>query len=298
MRKGIVLAASAYLLWGLFPIYFHALGAVAPQELLAHRIVWSLGFLVVILTSRQHWNWLPQVLRQPRVLGGFLASALLLSSNWLIYIWSVDAHRVIDASLGYFMNPLVSILLGALLLGERLRPVQWLAVVIAALGVAWLTWNAHGFPWIGIALALSFGFYGLLRKTAALGTLEGLVLETLLLFPVGAGYLGLTVWQGHSGFLAEPWDGRLLLLAAGPITAIPLLMFAAGARRIPLTTLGLLQYTAPTLQLLIGVWLFNEPFLGARLQGFAIIWVALALFSGEGMLRGWRQRRDSARDPA
>ncbi len=290
MRKGILLAAAAYLLWGLFPIYFRALADVPAPEMLAHRVLWSVLFLALLLAHRQRWAWLGAALRQPRLLRAFGLSALLLSSNWLVYIWAVNAHRVVDASLGYFMNPLVSILLGAWLLGERLRALQWLAVAIAGLGVGWLVWHGHGFPWIGIVLALSFGFYGLLRKTAVLGTLEGLSLETLLLLPLAAGYLAWTVAQGNSGFVAVGAGERLLLLAAGPVTAVPLLMFAAAARRIPLTTLGLLQYTAPTLQLLIGVWLYGEPFRGARLQGFVIIWVALAVFSAEGLWRTWQRR--------
>ena len=201
----------------------------------------------------------------------------------------MNAGRVVDASLGYFINPLVNVLFGALLLHERLRRAQWLAVGIAAAGVAWLTWQAGTVPWIGLVLAVSFGLYGLLRKTAALGALEGLALETLLLAPVAAAYL---VWLAHSassGFVDGGTATRLLLLAAGPVTAVPLLLFAAGARRIPFSTLGLLQYLGPSLQLLLGVWLYGEPF-AARAPGYLLIWIALAVFSIENLVQGWRAR--------
>ena len=210
-----------------------------------------------------------------------------MSGNWFLYIWAVNNGHVIDASLGYFINPLVNIVLGFVLLHERLRPAQWFAVLIAALGVLWLTWQGHHFPWIAVVLALTFGFYGLMRKLAALGPLEGLSLETLLLFPLAAAYLAWAALRGDNAFIQADFALRLLLMAAGPITAIPLLLFAAGARRIRLSTLGLLQFIAPTLQLLLGIWLFHEPFGGARMAGFVIIWTALAVYSAEGLLRSW-----------
>ena len=216
---------------------------------------------------------------------------MLLSSNWFIYIWAVNNGRIIDSSLGYFINPLVNVLLGFLLLRERLRPGQWAAVALAAAGVAWLTWQGGHLPWIGLLLAATFGTYGLLRKTAALGPLEGLSLETLLLFPLALAYLIVLTWNGHNTFLAAPASSRWLLVAAGPITAIPLLLFAAGARRIPLSVLGLLQYIGPSLQLLLGVWLYHEPFGGDRLIGFVMIWSALAVYSLEGLWRTWMVRR-------
>jgi chloramphenicol-sensitive protein RarD len=288
MRKGILLAAAAYLLWGLFPLYFRLVRSISPLEMLAHRMVWSILFLAALLAWRRQWNWLPAIFGRPRVVLGFALSAMLLSGNWFVYIWAVNSGRVIDASLGYFINPLVSILLGALLLGERLRPGQWLAVALAGAGVGWLTWHARGVPWVGLTLALSFGTYGLLRKTAALGPLEGLSLEVLLLFPLASGYLAWTLVDGSNGFVSAPLSVQGLLIAAGPITAIPLLMFAAGARQIPLATLGLLQYLAPTLQLLLGVWLFGEAFGGERMAGFAIIWLALAVYSLESIWQNWR----------
>lgn len=284
-------AATAYVLWGLFPLYFRLLQGVPAQQILMHRIIWSLAFVLVVLAWRRQWLWLPKLLRQPRVLLGFGASAVLLSTNWLIYIWAVNSGRVVDASLGYFITPLVSVLFGYLLLKERLRPLQWVAVALAAAGVAWLTWQSGQLPWIGLMLAATFGTYGLLRKTAALGPLEGLTLETLLLFPLALGYLALLSAQDQNVFHGASTATRWMLAASGPITAIPLLLFAAGARRIPLSTLGVLQYIAPTLQLLIGVWLYHEPFGGARLTGFVTIWAALAVYSAEGLWQAHRGRQ-------
>lgn len=285
MRSGIIYAALAFFCWGLFPIYFHALGEVPPLQILAHRMLWSLAFLLILLLLRRDWKWL-QVVRQPRVFFSFVLSALLLSANWLVYIWSVMNHHVIEASLGYFINPLVNIVLGYLILKERMRPLQWAAIGVAALGVCWLTWQAGTVPWIALFLALSFGGYGLLRKTAALGPLEGLSFETIVLFPLAAGYVIWLTVQGQNVFINTASDStRWLLIMAGPLTAIPLLLFATGARKIPLSILGLLQYLSPTLQFLLGVWLFKEAFSADRLVGFVLIWSALALFAGEGLLR-------------
>lgn len=291
MRSGIFFAATAYALWGMFPVYFKMLQDIAAPQILMHRIIWSLAFVLAALAWRRQWLWLPQLLRQPRVLLGFGVSAVLLSSNWLIYIWSVNSGRVVDASLGYFITPLVNVLLGYLLLKEKLRPLQWVAIALAAAGVAWLTWQNGQLPWIGLALAATFGTYGLLRKTAVLGPLEGLTLETLLLVPLALGYLALLSGQDQNAFHTASTATRWLLAASGPVTAIPLLLFAAGARRIPLSTLGVLQYIAPTLQLLIGVWLYHEPFSGARLIGFVIIWAALAVYSAEGLWQAHRSRQ-------
>jgi len=294
MRSGILSAALAFLCWGLFPIYFLALGEVPPLQILAHRVLWSLGFLLIVLLVLRKWKWLAQV-RQPRVFWTFVASALLLSANWLVYIWAVKNGHVIEASLGYFINPLVNIMFGYLLLKERMRPAQWGAIGIAALGVCWLTWQSGAVPWIALFLAASFGGYGLLRKTAALGALEGLSFETMILFPFAAAYVGWLTMNGDNAFLnAASHSTRLLLVAAGPITAIPLLLFATGARQIPLSILGLLQYLSPTIQFLLGVWLFHEAFSSDRLVGFLMIWAALALFAGEGLWRARRQNLSSA----
>lgn len=284
MNTGILSATLAFLCWGLFPLYFHAIGEVPPLQILAHRMLWSLLFLMIVLTVRRQWAWL-RIVRQPKVFASFVASAVLLSLNWLIYIWAVNNGHVIESSLGYFINPLVNIMFGWLLLKERLRRQQWMAIGVAALGVAWLTWQAGSVPWISLALAVTFGGYGLLRKTASLGALEGLSLETMVLFPLAAAYVVWLSVHGQNAFFNTPSDTtRLLLVAAGPITAIPLLLFAGGARRIPLSVLGLLQYLSPTLQFLLGVWLFHEAFTPERLVGFVLIWLALALFAAEGLL--------------
>jgi chloramphenicol-sensitive protein RarD len=284
MSTGILSATLAFLCWGLFPLYFHAIGEVPPVQILAHRMVWSLLFLLLVLTVRRQWKWL-NLVRQPRVLASFIASAFLLSANWLVYIWAVNNGHVIESSLGYFINPLVNIMFGYLLLKERLRRAQWAAIAIAALGVAWLTWQAGTVPWIALLLAASFGGYGLLRKTAALGALEGLSFETMVLFPLAAAYLIWLTVHGQNAFINTPHDStRWLLVAAGPITAIPLVLFASGARQIPLSVLGLLQYLSPTLQFLLGVWLFHEAFTPARLVGFVLIWAALAVYAAEGLL--------------
>jgi chloramphenicol-sensitive protein RarD len=288
MRSGILSATLAFLCWGLFPLYFHAIGEVPPLEILMHRVLWSLAFLLLVLAVRRQWKWL-ELVRQPRVFFSFLASAFLLSANWLAYIWAVKNGHVIEASLGYFINPLVNIMFGYVILKERLRPAQWGAIALAALGVAWLTWQSGSVPWIALFLAATFGGYGLLRKTAALGALEGLSFETMLLFPVAAVYIGWLTFTGENAFVNAPADStRLLLILAGPITAIPLLLFASGARQIPLSILGLLQYLSPTIQFLLGVWLFHEAFSADRLMGFILIWSALALFGGEGL---WRSRK-------
>ena len=292
MNPGMLYASLAFLCWGLFPLYFHAIGEIAPQEILAHRMVWSLLFLGIVLTVRRQWGWLGSLKAQPRVVAGFVASAFLLSANWFIYIWAVNNGHVVDASLGYFITPLINVMLGFMLLHERLRRLQWLAIGLAACGVAWLTWQAGQVPWIALLLAASFGGYGLLRKTAALGALEGLSFETLILFPLALAYMLWLAWHGQSGFVnTDSSATRALLLASGPITAIPLLLFAAGARRLPLAVLGLLQYIAPTGQLLIGVWIFHESFTPERMLGFLVIWTALALYAAEGL---WTTRKARA----
>jgi len=284
MRTGIISAALAFLCWGLFPVYFRALGDVPPMQILAHRMLWSLAFLLVVLAVLRRWAWLDLV-RKPRIFGSFLASALLLAGNWLVYIWAVTNGHVIESSLGYFINPLVNIMFGYLLLHERLRPAQWGAIAIAGLGVAWLTWQAGHVPWIALVLASTFGAYGLLRKTAALGALEGLSFETMVLFPLAAAYVGWLTLTGENVFInTDSATTRWLLVAAGPLTAIPLLLFASGARQIPLSVLGLLQYLSPTLQFLLGVLLFKEAFTADRLVGFVLIWTALALYAAEGLL--------------
>jgi chloramphenicol-sensitive protein RarD len=290
MQIGILYALLAYIIWGLLPLYIKSLHGIAPAEILLHRMVWSLVFLGIILTGRRQWSWLGKVMKDRRLLAGFTASAALLCGNWFLYIWAVSANRVVDASLGYFINPLFSVLLGVVFLHERLRPAQWLSIAVAAAGVIWLTVAAGQLPWIALALAATFGGYGLLRKTGALGALEGLSLETLLLFPLAAAALGYLLFTGQDGFTHAAPGKQFLLLMAGPVTAVPLLFFAAGARRIPLSLLGLLQYTGPTLQLLLGVWLWHEPFPAQKQIGYALIWISLAMYAAEGLWVNARQK--------
>jgi chloramphenicol-sensitive protein RarD len=296
MRTGVLSAGLAFLCWGLFPLYFHAIAEVPPLQIMVHRVLWSLLFLAVILTVRRQWSWLAALKGQPRVIISFAVSALLLSGNWLLYIWAVNNGHVIEASLGYFINPLVNVMLGYLVLKERLRGGQWAAIALAALGVLWLTWQAGHMPWIALVLAASFGGYGLMRKTAQLGALEGLSFETMILFPFALAYLVWLTLHGQNSFVTTSSDTtRWLLVASGPITAIPLLLFASGARKIPLSVLGLLQYIGPTIQLSLGIFLFHEAFTEARLIGFALIWGALALYAAEGVLAS---RRRAGAQPA
>jgi chloramphenicol-sensitive protein RarD len=287
MNPGVLYAALAFAWWGVFPLYFKLVTTVPPAEVLAHRVVWSLLLLGGALTLRQQWKWLLPVLRRPKVLGAFAASAVLLAANWLTYIWSVNNGHVIDASLGYFITPLVNVLLGYTFLHERPRQAQWVALGIATLAVVWLTVQAGRLPWIALLLAATFGAYGLLRKVAVLGALEGLTLETLLLAPVAAVALWIWTRAGVGSFPADSLGTNLWLISLGPITAVPLLLFAAGARRISMTTLGLLQYSSPLIQFVLGIWIFHEPFTPARLAGFALIWLALIVYTADG----WRTTR-------
>jgi chloramphenicol-sensitive protein RarD len=288
MSYGAAAAALAYCLWGIFPLYIKQVASVSPLEIVAHRSVWCLVFILVLLAVLKRFAWLRDALRQPRTLAVFAASALLLSANWLIYVWAVNNGRVLDASLGYFINPLFNVLLGYLVLKERPRAGQWAAVALAALGVLWLTLGAGQLPWVALVLAASFGLYGLLRKTAPLGAIEGLTLETLVLAPLMAALMAWFIFSGtgrftHGGAVLDAW-----LLLAGPFTAVPLLLFAYGARRVTLATLGLLQYLGPSIQFLLGVYVYHEPFEPARFVGFGLIWAALVVYSGEGL---WRLRR-------
>ena len=288
MNPGVLYALGAYLCWGLFPLYFRALSGVPPLQILAHRMVWSLLLLVLVLLAKRHWRWLGALRERPAILGRFALSAFLLAYNWGLYIWAINDGHVVDASLGYYINPLMSVVVGALVLSERLRPAQWLAVAIAAAGVAWMTIAIDRLPWISLTLALSFALYGLLRKTAPLGSLEGLALETAVLFPLALAFL---LWEGSNGadaFTHGGWRLKLLLMAAGPVTAIPLLLFASAARRIPLSLLGILQYLMPTVVLALGVWLFHEPFGQARVLGFGMVWIGVAVYLIDAL---WRLRR-------
>lgn len=290
MRRGTLLAATAYVLWGVLPIYWKALQDVPALEILVHRVLWSLVVTLALLALRRQWHWLRDARKHPGNLRVFVFTALLLSVNWFTYIWANNNNHIVEASLGYFITPLVSVLLGLLILRERLRPTQFLAVIIAASGVLYLVVNAGGLLWISLALAFSFGFYGLLRKTAKLGSLEGLTTEMSVLFLPSLAYMLLLEARGDGAFGHAGLATTVLLACAGIVTAVPLLLFASGARQVPLTTLGVLQYIAPTLQFVLGVFVYGEPFDETRLVGFAIIWIALAIYTVEGYLARRRRR--------
>lgn len=293
MNIGVFLATLAYVFWGLFPLYFKQVADVPSLEVVMHRTVWAMVFVLGLLTVMKRWAWIGALRRQPRVVGAFALSALLLSTNWLVYVWAVQNGHVLDTSLGYFMLPLVNVALGLVFLKERPRRGQWFAVSVAAAGVLWLALQTAHVPWVALVLALTFGFYGLLRKVATLGALEGLALETMMLAPIGAVVLGYWAWRGQ-GVLAQGTSTDLgWLVLAGPLTAVPLLLFAAGARRIPMTTMGLLQYISPTLQFMLGIWAFNEPLQPARLFGFALIWTALLIYT----LESWWVRQRGVASP-
>jgi chloramphenicol-sensitive protein RarD len=286
MNKGIVLGLGAYLMWGFFPIYFKLLGDTPAMEILGSRIVWSFIFLAGIITLRKDWIVLRRSALKPRTLLIYTVSSCLLSFNWLVYIYGVTAGYIVETSLGYFINPLINVLLGVLFLREKLRPMQWVPVGLATLGVLYMTLNYAQLPWIALALAFSFGLYGLVKKTAPLGSLHGLTLETGILFLPAALYLLLPVMGAGAG---APADRSLLivilLFGTGVVTAVPLLMFGAAARSIDLSLLGVLQYVAPTCQFLLGVLVYGEPFTSVRLVGFSLIWAALIIFWLEGMLQ-------------
>ncbi|PID85130.1 MAG: protein RarD [Chloroflexi bacterium] len=282
-NKGILYGIAAYILWGLFPLYWKSMQGVPAIEILSHRMVWSFFFMLAVLAVTKRWAWIRPVLTQPKVLLTFLATAVLLGINWFTYIWGVNAGFIVETALGYFINPLVNVLLGFLFLKERLRRGQLMAVLLALTGVLYLTFTYGSLPWIALTLAFSFGFYGLLRKTAVLDSLEGLSLETAWLFPLALGMLIYFEMQGTAAFAHSPLTTNILLMGAGVVTAVPLLLFAASARRVTMATLGILQYLAPTCQFLIGVFIYGEAFSSTQLVGFSFIWVALASYSVESI---------------
>ncbi|MCX9155465.1 EamA family transporter RarD [Niveibacterium sp. 24ML] len=281
-QRGLACALGAFGIWGLSPLYFHAVGSIPATEIVAHRVLWSVLLLAAWIGLRQGFGVLRTVLGQPRLLGLLALTACLTSANWLVFVWSVGAGRLVEASLGYFINPLVNVLFGRLFLGERLRPLQRLAVGVAAAGVALKVWQTGSLPWIALFLAGTFGTYGLLRKRAPIDAQNGLFVETLLVAPFALGYLG---WLAISGglHLGDRPVVTALLPVAGVMTTIPLALFAEAARRLPLSTVGLVQYLSPTLNFLIAVLLFGEAFRSADLAAFALIWAALALYSADAL---------------
>lgn len=296
MNQGILYALGAYGTWGLFPAYWKLLHHVPALQLLSHRIVWSFLFLLAFILVTKQWKAFRAAISSRRVLLIYLAAAILIGVNWLTYVWAVNAGFIVETSLGYFINPLLNVLLGVVFLRERLRAFQWLPVAMAAAGVTYLTVAYGQLPWIALTLAFSFGIYGLVKKTAPLGSLFGLSLETGILFLPALGWLAYSEKIGQGAFLHAGAGSDLLLVGAGVVTTIPLLMFASAAQRIPLSLLGIIQYIAPTLQFLLGVLAFKEPFTHIQLIGFSVVWAALLLFWGEGFLAARRQKVRVAAD--
>lgn len=283
--RGVIYGASAYVTWGIIPIFWKLLDHVGAVEIVVHRIVWTLVFALAALAAWERLPRLWEALRQPRTVLALAASALLIAVNWGLFIWAVTQDRIIDTSLGYYINPLVSFVLGVVWLGERLTKIQIAAVALAVLGVLNQTVALGYLPWISLVLAVSFGIYGLIRKTVPVESLEGLTVEALLLAPLSLAYIVYMVVSGTGAFFHTSLSTDLLLVFAGPLTAIPLLLFAAGARLVRLSTMGFLQYLAPSISLLIAVFLYNETFTQAHAVTFALIWSALALVSWEAFRR-------------
>jgi chloramphenicol-sensitive protein RarD len=292
--SGVAWATGAYLLWGVFPLYFHALAAVPAPEIIAYRVVCSAVFLALLVSVRRDWPGVVRQLRTPGTLVRLGVSAVFISANWGIYVWAVNAGRVLEASLGYFVNPLVSVLLGVAFLHEPLTRAQKIAVLVAAAGVGSLVVRAGVFPWVAMALAVTFGMYGLIRKRVHVDPTAGLLAEVLLLAPVAALYLATLIRAGTGHFGTAGLRITLLLAATGIVTAVPLLWFAVGVRRLRLSTIGLLQYVNPTAQFAIAVLIFREPFSAAHLVAFGCIWVSLAIYSVEAVLRARAQSQASA----
>jgi len=282
VRKGIWYSVIAYSIFGVFPLYWKLLGGVPALQTVAHRILWSCVLLLAVVAATGRWSELRSAVRLPRIVGLYAAAAFVITLNWFVYIWAVDAGFVVQAALGYFIHPLVSVLLGVVLLGERLRRAQWWAVGLAATGVIYLTVLYRTPPWIALALALSFAAYSLLKKRAPLDALQGLSLETSVLALPALMFLVLENHAGRGAFGHAGPRLTLVMMGAGAVTSLPLLLFASAARRIPLSLMGMLQYINPSLQFLLGIFLFREPFTRAQFAGFACVWAALVLFAGEG----------------
>ncbi|MEU0518895.1 EamA family transporter RarD [Streptosporangium sp. NPDC006007] len=298
-RRGVLYGIAAYSMWGLFPLYWPLLKPSGALEILAHRITWSLIVVVAILVARRHWSWLRELLRTPGKLGLLVLAAMIVTVNWGVYIYAVNTGHVVESALGYFINPLVSVLFGVVLLKERLRPWQWGAVGLGSLAVIILAVDYGRPPWIALVLAVSFGTYGLVKKIAQVGAAESMTVETLVLLPPALGYLLYLQQQGTGTFGTTGAGHALLLAGAGVITAVPLLCFTAAALRVPLTMMGLLQYIAPVLQFLCGVLVAHEVMPPSRWVGFAVVWLALSLFTWDSLraAREARARRPKTPEP-
>lgn len=280
-RLGVASGLAAYSVWGLFPLYFPLLEPAGGVEIVAHRVVWSVVFVALLLTAVRRWGHVRAAITDPRTVLVLAGAAVLIAANWLIFVYGVNSGHVVETSLGYFVNPLVSVVLGVAVFGERLRRTQWAAVAIAAVAVAVLTVDYGRPPWIALSLAGTFGLYGVMKKLVRVEAAPGLFVETLLVAAPAIAVLAFLQADGGGTFLEAGSGHALLLMSSGIATAIPLLLFAAAARRIPLSTIGLLQYLTPLMQLSIGVFVYDEPMPPARLAGFAIVWVALAVFTAD-----------------
>ncbi len=288
MKKGIWNAIGAYVMWGIFPIYWKLLDHVAAGEILGYRVVSSFILLSVVISFKREWTAWRQKTINRRTLPIYILTGILLGVNWLVYVWGVNAGHIVETSLGYFINPLISVLFGVIFLHERMRPAQWATIGMAGVAVLYLTIVYGSLPWIALTLATTFSLYGLLKKTAPLGALYGLTMETAVLFIPSLAYLLILQVQGSGSFEFSGSLMNILLVGSGLVTTLPLLMFARAARSIPLWMVGLLQYIAPTMQFLIGVLLYREPFSVERAIGFGIIWAALIVFWLEGVI--WRKK--------
>src|SRR5690554_6142169 len=289
-RRGLWTAVAAFVLWGLMPLYWHLLKVVPSLQIVLHRVLWGALLVAAWLYYKYGRGWLRETLAQPQAAWMLALSGSLIAFNWGLYIWAVNAGHVVETSLGYFINPLLNVLIGVVVLRERLNRVQWISVAVAGAGVLWLTFNYGSFPWIALALAASFGLYGLIRRQVDVGPVRGLGVESLYMLPVA---VVLLVWTagGPGGGSLFLWGApvAVLLVMGGALSVLPLIGFAYAVRRIPFTVIGLLQYIGPTLQLLSGVFFFGEPFGTDRAIGFAFIWVALAIFAGDGLVRARRR---------
>jgi chloramphenicol-sensitive protein RarD len=295
-RIGVLAGLGAYVLWGAFPLYFPLLEPAGGLEIVAHRVVWSLLFVALLLTVIRSWPLVRAAIAHPRTLLVLAAAAFLIAVNWLVYVYAVNSGHVVEASLGYFINPLVSVVLGVAVFRERLRRLQWVAVGIAVVAVVVLTVDYGHPPWISLALATSFGLYGLMKKLVRVEAAPGLFVETAVVFLPALVVLGVLEARGDASFAHTGVGEAVLLISTGLATALPLLLFAAAARRVPLSTVGLLQYVTPLMQLSIGVFVYSEPMPPARLAGFAIVWLALAVFTVDS-LRAARGARRAATQP-
>lgn len=291
-RGGVLAAIGAYALWGVFPLYWHLVRSVPALQIIAHRVIWCGVFVVGYLLLSERLVWWHKLSAVPRIGLLLLMSSVLISINWGLYIWAVTHGHVVDSSLGYFINPLVSVLIGVVVLKERLNRLQWAAVAIAALGVLWLGLMHGSPPWIALALALSFAFYGLIRKLAVVDAMAGLAVENLILFVPALAWLLWSEQHGTASFAHSGWRTDALLIFGGVLTALPLIGFAYGARRIPFSLVGILQYISPSLQLVCGVWLLGEAFTWAQAVGFGCIWLALLIYAGDSL---WRSTRSAGR---